>query len=203
MPKTNSNSHSYELSIVHPATAEWLTAHDYTYEHEVDMPDYGRADFIATHKDGHILIVECKGSGQALSRSITQVRDYREQYNTKAKVAIAMPSISVGEVVLSSCKRRKVDIISLDVQPKSKDKYEPAYREFIRDYIILEKEVVQLRDALNLYAGLAKKQTDTIESLLDTCRKSQDNSDQLMQIVNKLEARLNGQMPLIGGGGNE
>src|SRR5690242_7293801 len=99
MNKKKSSGTSYEMSTVHPAVAKWLTDHDYTYQHEVYMPDYGRADFVATHDDGHILIIECKQDCSGATRAITQVRDYREQYNKKARIGLGVPLYTVTDQI--------------------------------------------------------------------------------------------------------
>lgn len=109
----------YEVEIVHPAVAQWLIDNDYTYRCEVYMPDFGRADFIATHDDGHVLIVECKANGQGLSRAITQVSDYRNQYDPSARIAIALPGYCLNNKVSEICTRRGAHLITVDVPLKS------------------------------------------------------------------------------------
>ena len=112
------NSDNYELSVIHPATAKWLTDAGYTFEHEVYMKDYGRADFIAAHPTGQVLIIECKKDAHALSRTINQVSDYRQQYDRKAQIVIALPAYTVTDKVRELLERRKAGLIELSVPPK-------------------------------------------------------------------------------------
>lgn len=112
------SKNTYELSVVHPAVADWLTSHDYTYQHEVYMPDFGRADFVATHDDGHILIVEAKEDCTSTSRAITQVSDYRQQYNKQARIAIAVPNHTITDRAIGLCARRKCQLIGVLVDTK-------------------------------------------------------------------------------------
>lgn len=109
-------SEYYEREKVHPATARWLTQHEYSFQHEVKMPYYGRADFIAQHKhDGHILIVECKIYGYDCHHAIRQLLDYRDQYDKTAKIAIALPSMAISDEVRELCKKREVILIEVSL----------------------------------------------------------------------------------------
>lgn len=113
-----SQSDKYELNVVHPAVDKWLSDHGYTYQHEVNMPDYGRADFVAIHADGHMLIVECKPTGKRYGYAIMQVMDYRAQLNPDAEVAIAVPSHTMTHEAIDVCKRRGVLLIEVEVTDK-------------------------------------------------------------------------------------
>ena len=53
------------------------------------MPEYGRADFVATAPDGKLFIIECKMKLDNCGRAIFQVLDYCRQYGYKAAPALA------------------------------------------------------------------------------------------------------------------
>jgi len=104
-----------EIQFVHPATQSWLTEHGYTWKQEVTLPDFGRVDFVATDANGHILVVECKTDCAALSRTITQVRDYAQQFDVDVQCAIAVPQNTIADKDVALCERRQIKLIGLDV----------------------------------------------------------------------------------------
>lgn len=106
----------YELEVVHPATAVWLTENGYTYRHEV-VTDAGVIDFLATHKDGHRLIVECKSKGTAYLLAIRQVLDYQRELGLQFRPAIAIPVDSITPTIKAACHRRGVDVIGVTPLP--------------------------------------------------------------------------------------
>jgi AcrR family transcriptional regulator len=121
----------------HSFVAKWLSENGYYYEHEVKMPEYGRADFIAKHQDGHTLIVECKvGANAADGRSIIQLVDYCRQLEGSYG-AYALPEQLVTESIRALCVLYKVQIIAIDVsQPiddvlfsGDKEKHESPFKQ--------------------------------------------------------------------------
>lgn len=115
-----------ELKIVHPLTAQWLTDHGYTYEYEVKMPEYGRADFVAK-RSGEVLIVECKEKlGNETGRCLAQVVDYCRQYGQGARPAIAASHRYISRKVPQICNYYDALLIELD------DKGEIEFQYFYR-----------------------------------------------------------------------
>jgi hypothetical protein len=110
---------SYEINVVHPAVAQWLTDHGYTWQHEVNIPT-GRIDFLATHKDGQRLIVECKSDADDHRSALRQLLDYQLNLGSDYLGALAIPSWSVTDQVIKACKVRGVTLIAVDVPEKEK-----------------------------------------------------------------------------------
>ena len=83
----------YELDIVHPATAEWLTTNGYTFRHEAKL-FAGIVDFIA-YKDGQVFAVEAKSSllSSDFPLSVNQVMGYARQIQIINKLD-AIPCLS-------------------------------------------------------------------------------------------------------------
>jgi Holliday junction resolvase-like predicted endonuclease len=67
-------SSGLESDWFHPLVRSWLEERGYQVEHEVKMPLYGRADFVARTKKT-TLIIECKVVVSSLSATLRQVRD--------------------------------------------------------------------------------------------------------------------------------
>ncbi len=107
----------YETEVVHPAAAKWLEEHGYTYRHEVRTPA-GIIDFLATHQDGHKLILECKGSAGGHLATLRQILDYKRYLGGGYRCAIAIPSYAVTNAFRSGCGLRGVKFILLDVPSK-------------------------------------------------------------------------------------
>jgi AcrR family transcriptional regulator len=104
-----------EKQQFHPLVAKWLLENQYTYAYEVKMPEYGRADFLATHKDGHQLIVECKADTSAKAgKSIMQLLDYRTQL-PQSLAGYAIPSKFVTDRIVGLCQRYGVKLILIDI----------------------------------------------------------------------------------------
>lgn len=169
-----------ETKDFHPIVAEWLNEHGYEYEHEVQMPDYGRADFVAIHKeDKHLLIVECKVSGR-VENIITQVSAYALQYDNALK-AIAIPSSLLDEKAQRIATKYDVQILTFDVVVVSKREKYDGMRELIRDYIKLQKDNDLLTDEF----------TEAIEEMQRTNQRlSEKIADQEKRLAD-LERRQN------------
>jgi len=112
---------SYELNVVHPATAKWLAANGYDYQHEVKMPETGRADFVATKAGCPPLIIECKSNPTAKSgRSIIQLLDYGRQM-PGSDLAYAAAAIAITPKISAMCEGYGIQIIALDIPVYEKD----------------------------------------------------------------------------------
>jgi hypothetical protein len=112
------NSSYYELGILHPSLANWLTKSGYTYEHHYAIPNIGIVDFLARRND-EILVIDAKESPKNLSRSLTQISDYRYHIDKQAVAAIALPAYTLTDKCQIMCKKRKIDIIALDIEEKT------------------------------------------------------------------------------------
>lgn len=105
----------HEIIYVHPQTAQWLKDHGYIYQHEVFIPDCGRADFIAIHQDSHeVLIVECKKTCKHIRGAIEQVKIYRDHYLSSARMAVAVPSRSVTIEAIRLCREESILLIGVE-----------------------------------------------------------------------------------------
>lgn len=104
---------AYEVEILHPATADWLRAKGYVYEHHVKMPISGVADFVAMAEDGEITVIEVKRDTANLAHDIQQVKFYRDQYNPRASVAIAIPFTKITDKARELAKLTNVCLIEL------------------------------------------------------------------------------------------
>ncbi len=113
----------YEGQVVHPATAKWLTEHGYTFRHEVTIADYERADFVAIHESGHVLIVECKNSCTNFSSTIRQVKSYQSQYSASATSAIAIPQEAITDHARRTCARFSITLIELNIPSLRPERY--------------------------------------------------------------------------------
>jgi hypothetical protein len=102
----------YEHEVIHPATAQWLEQNGYTYRHEVQT-DAGNIDFLATHSDGHHLIVECKSRGSSYLSALRQVLDYQRELGSAFRASIAMPESDITPEIETACIRRNVGLIRL------------------------------------------------------------------------------------------
>src|SRR6266496_2815776 len=86
-----------ETKHLHPLVAEWLKENHYTYKHEVKMPEYGRADFVAKDINDSIVIIECKLEMMRHSReSILQLLGYCHQLREDVRGAIATIETNVS-----------------------------------------------------------------------------------------------------------
>lgn len=84
-------SYFHEVQDFHPLVEQWLTANGYTFIHHYDMPDYGTVDFLATHEDGHQLLVEAKLDKSGIRSGIVQAKSYGVQM-PDAQIALAIPA---------------------------------------------------------------------------------------------------------------
>lgn len=108
-----------EIRDFHPLVASWLTENGYTYKHEFKMPEYGKADFVAQHADGHRLIVECKiGYGARDGRSIIQLLDYGRQM-PDCRMAYAIPSHLVSDNIIKLCENYSVMLLPIHVDSET------------------------------------------------------------------------------------
>jgi AcrR family transcriptional regulator len=100
----------------HPQVATWLTENGYTYQHEVKMPEYGRADFVATHADGQRLIIECKvETNVSNGRSIIQLLDYCRQM-PQTRPAFAIPIAKYTDYISNLCNTYDVQLILIPTE---------------------------------------------------------------------------------------
>lgn len=98
-----------EMLVIHPQVHQWLIDNGYEVRHEVPMPQYGRADFVATRGD-ETLVIECK---QRFSISgMRQVLDYASQ--TGHKPMLAAPQGTLNEKVIDACSKRGVAILPVE-----------------------------------------------------------------------------------------
>jgi hypothetical protein len=164
---------SYELRVIHPVAATWLTDHDYTYEHEVYMPDYGRADFVAVHDDGHMLILECKVNCKGLSRAITQVTDYGHQYNPSAMLAIGVPEETIDSAAVSTCGKRSIKLIGFDVPAYNQDRdSNDGVKDLVREYMKMRDELWEFQEAYAASQDMIAKMTNVLSEAMIVNEKS-------------------------------
>jgi AcrR family transcriptional regulator len=105
-------------SQFHTLVAKWLSEKGYYYEHEVRMPEFGRADFVAKHMQGDLLIVECKvGTNASDGRSIIQLVDYCRQLEG-SKGGYAVPVTLVTDKIQKLCALYNVLLIEIDTSQK-------------------------------------------------------------------------------------
>jgi AcrR family transcriptional regulator len=119
-----------ELRSLHPRVARWLTENGYTFEHEVRMPEYGRADFVARDDKDNLFIVECKVNLNASDgRSIIQLLDYCRQI-PESRGCYAIPSNLVSEYITRLCQLYNVIMIPIDMAvPLSDEQFlKPRFR---------------------------------------------------------------------------
>jgi hypothetical protein len=110
---------TYEIRVIHPAFARWLEEHGFTYDYEVRMPEFGRADFVATHPDGAIWVIECKASlQQSVGYACIQVIDYCMQLECEAKPVLAAPQDTITPKAREIARRRGVQLIELAIPLK-------------------------------------------------------------------------------------
>lgn len=165
-------SKAYEHEFVHPATAQWLKEHGYTFKHEFKTP-VGRLDFLAEHDDGGFLIVECKADCDETLKALRQVLDYQRHLGQDHQCALAAPSWSIDEQTISACNARGIWLIGLDTPERKKTVTEsplwmkrlPFYEDILRrpQFILLEiltfhatRNTPPIRDIFEVYA-LAQK----------------------------------------------
>lgn len=99
----------------HLIVARWLKLNSYRYDYEVRMPEYGRADFVATHADGHTMIVECKVASNAQDgRSALQLVDYCRQM-PHSQGGFAIPADLVSDKVCEICDYYHVKLLPIEV----------------------------------------------------------------------------------------
>lgn len=111
----------------HPLVATWLENNGYSYRHEVKMPEYGRADFIAIHEDGHTLIVECKIDVAAKSKkSLKQLLRYQRQI-ADSKAGYAIPLELVSDSIAESCVAYGIQLIPIYISDEIKNAIQLAY----------------------------------------------------------------------------
>lgn len=128
-----------EINFMQPKTADWLTANGYSYEKEVDLPEYGRADFVAWKPDGSKIVVECKfRAGKSFGRAAAQVLDYARQVNAPA--FIALPSTQISEYVRDVVRYFGINLISVEVGP-----YDVALACYLDSYYAFQDRVAECR----------------------------------------------------------
>lgn len=104
-----------EIKYLHPLVAKWLSENDYVFQHEVKMPEYGRADFVARGSDESALIIECKLEMLRHSReSILQLLGYCHQLGEDVRGAIATLDTRFSEHAVNLCRYYNVDLIQVD-----------------------------------------------------------------------------------------
>lgn len=105
-------------SQFHTLVAKWLSENGYYYEHEVKMPEFGRADFVARHMKGDVLIVECKvGTNASDGRSIIQLVDYCRKLEG-SKGGYAVPAPLVTDKIRKLCALYNVSLIEIDTSQR-------------------------------------------------------------------------------------
>lgn len=117
MSKRSSWPTSYELDVLHPATANWLQAHDYSFTHEYRLPNRKVVDFHATKSDGQRYVVECKLSWSQAQSSVRQVVGYRQQFNSDCRAALAVPSMTVPDHVQCLLEKYDIDYFPIEISP--------------------------------------------------------------------------------------
>jgi len=128
-----------EINFVQPKTAEWLTANGYSYEREVDLPEYGRADFVAWKPDGVKVVVECKfRAGKSFGKAAAQVLDYARQLNAPA--FIALPLIEISEYVKDVVGYYNINLIGVESGP-----YDVALACYLDSYYAFQDRVAECR----------------------------------------------------------
>lgn len=121
-----------ERQFLHPLVAKWLKDNRYIYKHEVKMPEYGRADFVACDSKGQIIIVECKSElGRDVGRDMAQVLDYCRQYGHGAIPALAAVNSCISDHIREICNYYNAMLIAID------DEGELAFQ---RQYAQLKKK---------------------------------------------------------------
>lgn len=143
-----------ETRDIHPLVAEWLTENGYTYEHEYKMPDYGVVDFLATHADGHKLLVEAKPYTNH-KKAIFQALGYAIQLENVAP-AIAIPEDALTPELKDIAGKYNVRVIGLNVvtafdveEPVTPDVLLSTFRQKLIWAIITAKANYQYHPNLN------------------------------------------------------
>lgn len=156
-----------ERDVFHPLVAEWLEANGYTYEHEFALPDFGRVDFKATHKqDGHVLLVECKPNDYAI-RAIMQVKTYAAQI-PGAKAAIAVVAGRAAEEERRVASKHNVQIIELEaegIDPQGKYMHPVAVLDAFKRVGFIYEEVPEWTP--RVISEIITKSPDVISALLN------------------------------------
>lgn len=101
----------YEKSVVHPAVKEWLNSHKLEFSHEVAMPVWGIADFVATSEAGIVTVIEAKGTAE--KRGIAQVLEYKRQIQAD-NAMLAIPMHSYTDEFKAICDLCGVDLLLVD-----------------------------------------------------------------------------------------
>lgn len=154
----------YEHEILHPAIALWLQKEGFTYETEVKMPEYGRADFVA-HRNAETWIVEAKLSKS--TRTIAQVVDYCRQYGRSAIPVIAVPKGKDDEKLRNACDYWKVILLGIDV--------EIPERHYTHTMSFDNQVKIHNANALSLVDGLRCNHRGAIEEILTRNYESGDS----------------------------
>lgn len=112
---------SQEVRIIQPATAKFLSENGFSYDREVKMPTYGRADFVA-QKDGVTYIIECKDGADALKeRSIRQLMGYVSQI-TGSRAVFAIDRELLSPTISDVCQRDGIYLWLLDINRETRDR---------------------------------------------------------------------------------
>jgi hypothetical protein len=117
-----------ELEVVHPLTAQWLTENGYKHKHEARLPEYGRADFVATSNDNSRLVVECKPKLDHRTRAhIMQLLGYCHR---EVQGALAAPEDAVSDIAKELCLEYGILLILLKVR---KDRPISDPKDYLKD----------------------------------------------------------------------
>jgi hypothetical protein len=120
-PSDMQNQNGYEKSVVHPAVAQWLLDNGYSYVYEARILNSGRADFVAHHESGHVMIIEAKKSGVSLHKTIAQVKGYCIGYGGNPEPAIAIPEYIVTDDIQNACDIHGVRLLTFDLPEDEPD----------------------------------------------------------------------------------
>jgi hypothetical protein len=114
----------YELDVVHPAGAIWLTQHGYTFKHEYPLIA-GIVDFVA-YKNGRVYIVEAKTALAAAGfpLHVNQILGYAFQYSVMYSISatpcLMAPEIWIDDLQREICKRLHIEIFPITCMTDAK-----------------------------------------------------------------------------------
>lgn len=106
----------YEVKVLHPAVANWLTVNEYVYEHEKQLPT-GRIDFVARHSSRSTLFIECKRDCSDVNGIIKGTLKYSPDIEVNAVLVIAVPAATLTTKAVAALKDKGISIIAIDVKP--------------------------------------------------------------------------------------
>ena len=166
---------SYETEIVHPAVAEWLSRHSYTFHHEVLIPGVGRADFIATDANGKIFIVECKANSQSIAPCIIQVESYCKAYGHDAQPILAFPSASIGDRAKKAYEKRHISVLGVECQ--TREEYESAQPPNARQKVLVSRQNIEVVLAVEELSWMRPDLMAYLKAVLWGMTRTPDNID--------------------------